>query len=172
MKLYSYFACALMILGSTACASTTPAGQDPTSKVSESQKALIRRFYQEVWNEGKMPVIEQVFASQYTRHDPGAGTHMASHEDQRKSAGAQRAMFPDLELHIDFMIAEGDKVAARWTIRGTNLGPRGKNLPTGKSVKFSGINIFRFEDGKVVELWNHRDDLSLFRQLDDPRATP
>ena len=56
----------------------------------------------------------------------------------------------------------------RWTASGTNLGPWGGREPTGRRATFSGVNIFRFEDGKVAEIWNHRDDLGLMEQLGVP----
>lgn len=62
-------------------------------------------------------------------------------------------------------MAEGDLVAARWTTIGTHTGPWAGIDSTGKQVTFSGVNIFRLEDGKVVELWNHRDDLGLMDQI-------
>ena len=68
-------------------------------------------------------------------------------------------------MTIDFMVAEGDMVVARWTIRGTNNGEWMGKAATGKSVEFTGVNIFRFAKGKVVELWNHRDDLGFQQQL-------
>lgn len=55
-------------------------------------------------------------------------------------------------------------MTARWTTEGTNSGPWGGRPPTGRQARFSGVNIFRFRDGKVAELWNHRDDLGLMEQ--------
>jgi predicted ester cyclase len=66
------------------------------------------------------------------------------------------------------MVAEGDLVVARWTSQGTNTGPWGGNEATGKFARISGVNIFRIKDGKVVELWNHRDDLGMMQQLGAP----
>ena len=66
------------------------------------------------------------------------------------------------------MIAEGDMVMARWTTEGTNTGQWANVPPTGKHAKFSGVNIFRIANGRVVELWNHRDDLGLMQQLEAP----
>jgi predicted ester cyclase len=64
-------------------------------------------------------------------------------------------------------VAEADMVVARWTIRGTQQGPLGPIPPTGKRVEFAGVNIFRLASGKIVEIWNHRDDLRLYQQLGD-----
>jgi predicted ester cyclase len=72
----------------------------------------------------------------------------------------------DLRWRIDLVIGERDLVAARWTASGTHTGKWGDVAPTGKLAEFSGVNIFRFgDDGKVMEIWNHRDDLGLREQL-------
>ena len=132
---------------------------------TEDHKALVRRFYDEVWNGGNVDVALEVFAEDYVRHDlrptkaaPG-GAGMAA------IAQAFRAAFPDLRMQVDVLLAEGDLVAARWTSTGTFTGAWGDVEPTGEQATFSGVNIFRFADGRVVELWNHRDDLGLMQQV-------
>jgi len=87
---------------------------------------------------------------------------------ERGIAAAFRAAFPDLRWHVDLLLAEGDLVAGRWTASGTNTGPWAGVAATGKHATFSGVNIFRIRDGKVVEIWNHRDDLGLAQQLGAP----
>ena len=69
---------------------------------------------------------------------------------------------------MDLVLAEGDLVAARWTATGTFTGPWGTVEPTGKRAEFSGVNLYRFRDGKVAEIWNHRDDLGLMQQVGAP----
>jgi predicted ester cyclase len=102
------------------------------------------------------------------RHDLRPTKALPGPEGQRKIATDFRAAFPDLEWTVDLILAEGDLVAGRWTARGTNTGPWGGVESTGKTAKFSGVNIFRFANGKVVEIWNHRDDLGLREQLGAP----
>jgi predicted ester cyclase len=68
-------------------------------------------------------------------------------------------------MTLDLLIAEGDLVMGRWSTRGTHTGEWAGVSPTGKRAVFSGVNIFRITNGKVVELWNHRDDLGLMEQL-------
>jgi SnoaL-like polyketide cyclase len=71
--------------------------------------------------------------------------------------------------NVDLLLGEDDLVAARWTATGTHSGAWGDVQPTGTSVAFSGVNVFRFgADGKVAELWNHRDDLGLMEQVGAP----
>jgi steroid delta-isomerase-like uncharacterized protein len=133
-------------------------------------KALVQRFYEEVWVKGNLEVAEELFAPQYIRHDLRPGHPLPGPEGQKRIAADFRAAFPDLRMTIDLLIAEGDMVVARWTTEGTNTGPWGAVPPTGKPVKFSGVNIFRIdaERDKVVEIWNHRDDLGVMEQLGAP----
>ena len=131
----------------------------------EENRSLVRRFYEQVWNQGKVDVTADVFAEGYVRHDLRPTQALPGPEGQAKIARDFRAAFPDLRMIVDLVVAEGDLVAARWTTEGTNTGAWGGRPPTGKRARFSGVNIFRLRDGRVVELWNHRDDLGLAQQL-------
>ena len=135
---------------------------------AEQNKALVRRFYEEVWNRGNVDVAREIFANDYVRHDLRQNRASAGWQGMAKIASEFRAAFPDLSMHLDLLIAEGDLVAARWTTVGTFTGSWGDVAPTGKGVEFSGVNIFRIRDGRVVELWNHRDDLGLMQQAEAP----
>jgi hypothetical protein len=80
-----------------------------------------------------------------------------------------------VHLSLDLLIDADPHVAARWTIRGPHTGSWAGVPPSGRTVAFSGVNIFRFAEGKVVELWNHRDDLGPMEQVGsriDARAIP
>jgi steroid delta-isomerase-like uncharacterized protein len=131
----------------------------------EANKALVRRFYEEVWDRGNLDVADEVFAPEYVRHDFRGGEPEPAAAGQKNIAAAFRTAFPDLSFKVDFVFGEGDLVAGRWTATGTHLGPWTGVDATGRSMRFSGINVFRFADGKVVEIWNHRDDLGLMEQL-------
>src|SRR5262249_4098356 len=131
---------------------------------SEQNKAIIRRFYEEVWNKGNLNAADEIFADDYTRHDLRPGNALPGSAGQKQIAGDFRSAFPDLHMYVDVMIAEDDLVMARWTTEGTNTGVWGSVPATGKHIKFSGVNIFRIANGKVVELWNHRDDLGVMQQ--------
>ncbi len=135
---------------------------------TEQNKALIRRFYAEVWGKGNLDVADEVFADDYTRHDLRPSAALPGPGGQKKIAGDFRAAFPDLQVTIDLLVGEADMVVARWIMEGTNTGQWGSTPATGKHVRFAGVNIWRFADGKVVEIWNHRDDLGLMQQLEAP----
>ena len=134
----------------------------------DQNKALIRRFTEEVWNKGDLDVVYEIFAEDYVRHDLRPGNPPPGPEGQKRIAEDLRAAFPDLHSTIELIVAEGDFVVVRWTAEGSNTGHWGSQPPTGKQVRFSGVNIFRIKDGKVVELWNYRDDLGLMQQLGAP----
>jgi len=136
--------------------------------MSEQNKALIRRFYEEVWNHGHLEVADEVFAEDYVRHDLRPTQALPGPAGQKKIAADFRAAFPDLLYTLDLLLAEGDLVAARWTMEGGHTGQWGNQPPTGKHLRFSGVNIFRLAGGKVVEIWNHRDDLGVAQQLGAP----
>ena len=131
----------------------------------EENKSLIRRFCEEVWNHGRLDVVMEIFAEDYVRHDLRPGNPLPGPEGQKRIAADFRAAFPDLHMTLDLIAAEGDLVVTRWTTAGTHTGQWGSIAPTGKRAVFSGVNIYRIKNGKVVELWNHRDDLGLMQQL-------
>jgi steroid delta-isomerase-like uncharacterized protein len=136
--------------------------------MSDANVALIRRFYDEVWAKGNLDVADEVFADEYVRHDFREGTPESGAAGQKQIAAGFRAAFPDLTWDVDFLLADGDFVVGRWTAAGTHLGPWAGVEPTGSRMRFSGINVFRLADGRVVEIWNHRDDLGLMEQLGAP----
>jgi steroid delta-isomerase-like uncharacterized protein len=132
---------------------------------AQENKDLIRRFYEEVWDRGNLDVCDEVFASDYVRHDFRSSEPVPGPEGQKQIAADFRAAFPDLHVVVDLLVAEDDYVVGRWTATGTHSGRWGTVEPTGRRVRFSAANIFRFDGGKVVEIWNHRDDLGLREQL-------
>jgi steroid delta-isomerase-like uncharacterized protein len=132
---------------------------------TEDNKALVRRFYEEVWNRGNSDVAFEVFAEDYVRHDFRSTETLPGPAGQKKVAEDFRTAFPDLQVTVDLIIGEQDFVVGRWTATGTHLGSWGGVEPSGRRVSFAAANIFRFEDGKVAEIWNHRDDLGLREQV-------
>lgn len=135
---------------------------------TEENKALARRFYEEVWNLGNSEFAYEVFAAEYVRHDLRPTQALPGPAGQKKIADDFRAAFPDLEVTVDLIVGEENFVVGRWTASGTHRGTWGMLEPTGRRATFSAVNIFRFEKGKVAEIWNHRDDLGLIEQVGAP----
>jgi len=134
----------------------------------DENKALVRRFYEEVWDKGNVAFAHEVFTDDYVRHDLRPSQAEPGPAGQARIATDFRQAFPDLRFDVNLVLGEGELVAARWTATGTHTRPWGSLEATSKRASFSGVNIFRFANGRVVEIWNHRDDLGLMTQLGAP----
>jgi steroid delta-isomerase-like uncharacterized protein len=131
----------------------------------EANKAIFRRYVQEVGNEGKLDLVDEVF-DRYVSHQPDGRTLERGPEDVKRFMGEFRQAFPDFHSTIEDQIAEGDKVVTRWTMHGTHQSEFRGIAPTGEQITVTGIGIFRFSDeGKVVESWDNFDQLGMLRQL-------
>ena len=135
--------------------------------MSEENKALIRRWFDEVWNKGRAEAIDEMFASDGIAHG-------LSDDDQKEMRGpadfkpfyeAFRGAFPDVEVIVEDAIAEGDKVAVRCSVRGKHTGPQLGVAVSNAPVQFTGMVIVRIKDGKIVEAWNNFDFMAMNRQI-------
>jgi steroid delta-isomerase-like uncharacterized protein len=135
---------------------------------TEENKELWRRFYEEVWDRGNTDFAYEVFADDYVRHDLRPTQAAPGPAGQKQIADDFRAAFPDLRVTVDFVFGEGEWVVGRWTATGTHTGVWAGLEPTGRQMTFSAVNVCRFENGKVAEIWNHRDDLGLMEQIGAP----
>jgi predicted ester cyclase len=119
----------------------------------QENKALVRREQEELWNHaGNLGAAEELFVNDHV-------------EAAKQEAADFREGFPDVVSTIEDLIAEGDKVVARWRCRATHRGEYMGIAPTGKEVEFTGISIYRIVAGKIAESWNVEDKLSLMRQI-------
>src|SRR5215472_7060204 len=114
--------------------------------MSEENKALARRFDEEVFNAGRLEVIEEITASTYVGHDP-ASPPVEGHTGLRQFVSVYRTAFPDIHITIVDQIAEGDKVLTRWIAKGIHTGPLaipgGEIPPTGKQSLVTGMTLSR-----------------------------
>ena len=132
---------------------------------TEDNKATVRRFIEEVFNKKNLAAIDELIAPNHIDHAAGAAGSPAGPEGSRQLIGMMLTAFPDLHYTVEDMIAEGDKVAFRMTMRGTQLGAFGSIPPTGKHVEVLTIDIVRFENGKIAEEWGIDDMLGMLQQL-------
>lgn len=132
--------------------------------MSEENKAFMRRFYAEVFNAGKLELIDELLAPDFVDHEEMPGLP-PTREGVKQAFAMFRNAFPDLQVTAEDMMAEGDKVVARITMTGTHQGEFMGLAPTGKKIAVSGIDIIRFAGGKAVEHWGQTDTLSLMQQL-------
>ena len=130
---------------------------------TEQNKALIRRAYEEAFNQRNLAVLDEVNAPDLVFHN--ASTTMQGLEAFKQFLSLYLSAFPDARFAVEDMIAEGDRVVARHTFRGTQQGDLMGIAPTGKQVMTTGVTITRFANGKGVELWGNSDDLGLLQQL-------
>lgn len=132
----------------------------------DGMKAALRRFIEEGVNEGKLSVIEDVYADDWIDHDLGHPDYGRGPQAVRTEVTAYRTGFPDLRQEIHEFAADGDFVVHRWTTTGTHLGEFMKIPPTRKRLTTDGITLSRFgPEGKIVETFNIYDRLSFMQQL-------
>jgi predicted ester cyclase len=131
---------------------------------AEENKALIRRFFEEVWNNGKVELVDEFIAPGYVSHNH-LNIDVLGPEGIKRVVIAQRTAFPDLHSTIDDLVAEGDKVVVRGTDRFTHRGEFMGYAPTGRKITVTWIDIFRIENGKAVEAWLETDTKRFIDQL-------
>ena len=127
-------------------------------------EAVARRFF-EVWSRGDLDVLDEVLAPDYVFHDPADPNLPGGPAGAKAMATRFRAAFPDMRPVEEEYIAGGDKVVYRWRVRATHRGELAGVAPTGREVEFSGIEIVRLADGKIVEHWDEIDALGLLQQI-------
>ncbi len=129
---------------------------------TEDNKALVRRVYEEIVNQHNLAT--ELIDPNYVDHVPGFPP-VQGIEGLQQLISIYRNAFPDMQVTIEDLIAEGDKVAARFTFRGTHTGELMGIPPTGKQVTVSALHILRVANGKIVEEWQNSDDLGMMQQL-------
>jgi steroid delta-isomerase-like uncharacterized protein len=129
--------------------------------LSEENKALARRAWEIVDNPD---LLDEVYAADVVWHEPDQDIHGI--EEAKQFVGMYKTAFPDMSATVEDVIAEGDKVVTRVTLRGTHQGEIEEfGPPTGKQIELKGITISRIEGGKIVEDWDSYDNLSVMQQL-------
>lgn len=135
--------------------------------MSEENKAVVQRWFDEVWNEGRADAIDELF-------DENGIAHGLSDEPSNPLKGPAnfrpfhtvfREAFPNMKIVVDDMVAEGDKVAARCSVHAQHEGAFMGKAATQSAVAFTGITIVRIANGKIVEAWNNFDFMTLHRQV-------
>jgi steroid delta-isomerase-like uncharacterized protein len=130
---------------------------------TEENKALVERFVEMFWNEGNLSTADELMAPDAQIHLP---TGDVVNPDEAKGFAAMwRESFPDWHSTFEELVAEGDRVAERWTGRGVHRGELMGIPPTGRRVEAPGSVFYRIVDGKIVELWGQLDMMSVMQQL-------
>ena len=135
--------------------------------MSEENRALIHRWFEEVWNKGREEAIDEMFAE-------GAVAHGLVGEDGQELRGPSdfkpffrrfRDAFPDIQVVIEDCVTEGDRAAARCRVIASHTGGGLGVAATNKPVEFTGMTIVRVQNGQIIEAWNNFDFLSLNQQI-------
>jgi steroid delta-isomerase-like uncharacterized protein len=135
--------------------------QEPAS--GDTITHVVSRIWDEIWNKGELSACSEVFSAGYVGHLPMMEVHGPNEFSQLVSA--YRGAYPDVHLTVDDLFVIGDRVAVRWTSRGTHLGAMMGFPPSGNKIEIMGISLFRIEDGKVAEEWEGFDTLKMMQQI-------
>ena len=131
---------------------------------TEESKAIVRRFWG-VWEEDNFDLVDEVLAPDYLNHTPAYPDQPTGPEGVKEVVSMFRNAMPDLKVVIEDMIAEGDKVAVRYTLEGTHEGELFGVPPTGQRLSIKSISVERVSDGKIREHWRITDGLDMMQQL-------
>lgn len=147
----------LLTVGGSACS------PEPASHL-EANKALVHRAHEEVWSEGDLSVVDEIWAPDLVWHPP-LGPDLAGTDALRERVQMHRSTFPDWREELTEVVAEGDRVAASWISTGTDEGGFRGNPATGRTVRIREMGLYRIVNGRIVEQWVLADVLSLQQQL-------
>lgn len=127
---------------------------------------LIERFYREIMERGNLDLIDELGSENYTDHEEPFPGQPPGLEGIRFYVTSFRSAFPDISVKsIEPTMVDGDLEAARVVLTGTHQGELMGTAPTGNTVEFSGVDIVRVQDGKVVEHWGSTDTLKMLQQI-------
>ena len=129
---------------------------------TEANKAVYRRFMEQIVNGRQLDQVEECIAPDMVEHTPGLSLGAAG---VRQDFVSFLSAFPDMHITVEDVIAEGDRVAARYHWTGTHQGAFNGIATTGKQVTVTGLDLWLFRDGRCVEHWNQEDNLGLLQQL-------
>jgi len=132
---------------------------------TDENKALTRRFYNEVMNSHNVAGAKSFVTTDFIDHNPSPGHTGKGLDDLTASLKEMITAMPDFRVTVDLMVAEEDTVVAYLTMTGTNTGPFGNMPASNKPVKINGIDIVRIKDGKATERWGVFEDLSMMTQM-------
>jgi steroid delta-isomerase-like uncharacterized protein len=130
---------------------------------AQENKVIVLRHWEEVVSKGKLDLIDEIFAPDFVAHE--ADQDIRGPEGVRQFILMLRAAFPDLQVTVEDVLAEGDKVVQRWSAHGSHQGELMGLAPSGKRISVAGITISRFEGGKVAEEWELYDMRGMMQQL-------
>ena len=139
--------------------------------MAQENSQLIRRWFEEVWNNGRMDAIDEMASPDVIGHGQAQHATDIGLKEFKPFVKSLRSAFPDMKVTIDYLIEQDDKVVARWTSVMTHQGEFLGIAPTGKQATITGTSIQRISGGKIVEGWDNWDQLGLLVQIGALPAT-
>ena len=133
--------------------------------MSEQNKAVVRRFIEEVWNGRNLDAIDEIISADHVDHDPARAGTPGGSAGVRAFVEMYLKAFPDAHIEMGELVAEGDLVAGPWRATGTHQGDLMGMPATGKSISVTGMGMDRVVDGKIVESWANWDALGMLGQI-------
>jgi steroid delta-isomerase-like uncharacterized protein len=130
----------------------------------DAGKALVRRYYDELWNRWDLGLVDELLAPDVGFRG-SLGIEVRGRDGFRRYVALVRDAFPDFHNAVEELVAESDRVVARLTYRGTHRGPLFGLAPTGRRISYAGVALFRIAGGRIAEGWVLGDALGLLRQL-------
>jgi steroid delta-isomerase-like uncharacterized protein len=148
---------------------TVESGDEPTKRgTMESENAMLaRRWFTEVWNERRESTVNELLAPDAAGHMEG-GLEVRGPAEFHPVRAALIGAFPDFELNVDQIIAQGDDVVVRWSAKGTHRGVHLGFPASNRRAAFRGMTWLRFQDGKIVEGWDAWNQGRVMRELGAP----
>jgi predicted ester cyclase len=141
----------------------TPTESCPTTSADE-QEAIARRWFEDALNGADLSVLDQILSDEFTYHS-GSLPEMDAGQLAASVLGPVLVGFPDVHYTIEEVFSGGDAVALIWRAEGTQMGGFQGYAPSGKPAVWTGINVYRFECGRVAEVWAEFDALGRLRQM-------
>lgn len=138
----------------------TPAQGDDSTRENVD---LVSRIWVEIWNQGALPVSDEVFAPDYIGHLPLMDVN--GPDEFKQLVSTYRNAYPDVHVSVEDVFATGDRVAVRWVSRGTHLGDIMGIPASGNKIEIMGLSLFRIANGRVAEEWEGFDTLKMMQQI-------
>jgi steroid delta-isomerase-like uncharacterized protein len=132
----------------------------------DANKTIVKRVVEEILNKGDMSAFDELFADDYVMHNMPVPDIPGNKEGFRKIVLATRQAFPDVNVHIDDIVAEGEFAVFHDRVEATSKGDFMGVPPNGKRVQWTEIHFFKIRDGKIIEHWANFDQLGILQQLD------
>jgi steroid delta-isomerase-like uncharacterized protein len=159
VSLHSLAAIVFMAASPTLYSNPAPGG----SMQANAQATTIHRFYEECLNQNRLDVLPELVTPNVINHSPtGDQTGLSALE---QTIHHVRTLFPEPHFTVDDIVSNGDKAAARWTLVAAHTAPIAGVPPTGKQLTEQAVVFYRFENGKIAEIWAQMDQLGILRQI-------